>query len=187
MFMQLSGSFAGLVTIGLLTIGPPFASGGGGRYFSAGNPGGMPAMSASPLTPAPANQALATNNAWANYTAQLMLEVLDTPPLEIKDDLDPLAQLKKERFNDALNEAKARALARLLFLNHEKTRHFAGPTRGSGEQVGASASGASNRARSSAKRQSRSGISSRGGCAGPSGSLKTPQRKFLRLRNNSCD
>jgi hypothetical protein len=37
-----------------------------------------------------------------------VLEVLNTPPLEIKDDEDPLARLKKERFNAALNEAKAR-------------------------------------------------------------------------------
>ena len=35
-------------------------------------------------------------------------EVLNTPPLEIKDDEDPLMRLKKERFNAALNEAKAR-------------------------------------------------------------------------------
>jgi hypothetical protein len=37
-----------------------------------------------------------------------VLEVLNTPPLEIKDDEDPLVRLKKERFNAALNEAKAR-------------------------------------------------------------------------------
>jgi hypothetical protein len=37
-----------------------------------------------------------------------VLEVLKTPPLEIKDDEDPLVRLKKERFNAALNEAKAR-------------------------------------------------------------------------------
>ena len=37
-----------------------------------------------------------------------VLEVLDTPPLEIKGDEDPLVRLKKERFNAALNEAKAR-------------------------------------------------------------------------------
>jgi hypothetical protein len=37
-----------------------------------------------------------------------VLEVLKTPPLEIKDDEDPLLRLKKERFNAALNEAKAR-------------------------------------------------------------------------------
>ena len=35
-------------------------------------------------------------------------EVLNTPPLEIKSDEDPLVRLKKERFNAALNEAKAR-------------------------------------------------------------------------------
>ncbi len=37
-----------------------------------------------------------------------VLEVLNTPPLEIKDDEDPLVRLKKERYNAALNEAKAR-------------------------------------------------------------------------------
>jgi hypothetical protein len=37
-----------------------------------------------------------------------VLEVLNTPPLEIKDDEEPLLRLKKERFNAALNEAKAR-------------------------------------------------------------------------------
>src|SRR5271165_7330275 len=37
-----------------------------------------------------------------------VLEVLNAPPLEIKDDESPLARLKKERFNAALNEAKAR-------------------------------------------------------------------------------
>jgi hypothetical protein len=37
-----------------------------------------------------------------------VLEVLNTPSLEIKDDEDPLVRLKKERFNAALNEAKAR-------------------------------------------------------------------------------
>src|ERR1700719_258616 len=37
-----------------------------------------------------------------------VLEVLKTPALEIKDDEDPLVRLKKERFNAALNEAKAR-------------------------------------------------------------------------------
>jgi len=37
-----------------------------------------------------------------------VLEVLNTPPLETKDDEDPLVRLKKERFNAALNEAKAR-------------------------------------------------------------------------------
>jgi len=35
-------------------------------------------------------------------------QVLNLPPLEIKDDEDPLLRLKKERFNAALNEAKAR-------------------------------------------------------------------------------
>jgi hypothetical protein len=37
-----------------------------------------------------------------------VLEVLNTPALEIKNDEDPLVRLKKERFNAALNEAKAR-------------------------------------------------------------------------------
>jgi hypothetical protein len=37
-----------------------------------------------------------------------VLEVLNTPTLEIKDDEDPLVRLKKERFNAALSEAKAR-------------------------------------------------------------------------------
>jgi hypothetical protein len=36
------------------------------------------------------------------------MEVLNTPALEIKDSDDPLLRLKKERFNAALNEAKAR-------------------------------------------------------------------------------
>ena len=37
-----------------------------------------------------------------------VLEVLNMPPLEIKNDDAPLLRLKKERFNAALNEAKAR-------------------------------------------------------------------------------
>jgi hypothetical protein len=37
-----------------------------------------------------------------------VMEVLSTPPLELKDDDAPLVRLKKERFNAALNEAKAR-------------------------------------------------------------------------------
>jgi hypothetical protein len=37
-----------------------------------------------------------------------VMEVLNTPALEIKDSDDPLLRLKKERFNAALNEAKAR-------------------------------------------------------------------------------
>jgi len=37
-----------------------------------------------------------------------VLEVLNTPPLELKDDDSQLTRLKKERFNAALNEAKAR-------------------------------------------------------------------------------
>jgi hypothetical protein len=35
-------------------------------------------------------------------------DVLNRPPLEIKDGEDPIMRLRKERFNDALNEAKAR-------------------------------------------------------------------------------
>jgi len=64
---------AGLVSIGLLTIGldGAFARGRGGRYFSAGNPGGIAATSGSRLAQTPANQAWATNNAWAHYSAQL--------------------------------------------------------------------------------------------------------------------
>jgi hypothetical protein len=37
-----------------------------------------------------------------------VMEVLSTPPLELKDDDSELARLKKQRFNAALNEAKAR-------------------------------------------------------------------------------
>lgn len=37
-----------------------------------------------------------------------VLEVLSTPDLELKDDDTQLIRLKKERFNAALNEAKAR-------------------------------------------------------------------------------
>jgi|ERR1700724_2729363 hypothetical protein len=64
---------AGLISIGLLTIGldGAFASGRGGRYFSAGNPGGIAATSGARLAHTPANQAWERNNAWANYTAQL--------------------------------------------------------------------------------------------------------------------
>src|SRR6267378_3106983 len=63
---------AGLVSIGLLTIGADgaFARGSGGRYFSAGNPGGIAATSGSRLTHTPANQAWERNNAWAHYSAQ---------------------------------------------------------------------------------------------------------------------
>ena len=59
---------AGLVSIGLLTIGADcgFARG----YFSAGNPGGLRAASSYRLAPTPANQARERNNAWASYTAQ---------------------------------------------------------------------------------------------------------------------
>jgi len=37
-----------------------------------------------------------------------VMEVLSAPPLELKDDDSQLLRLKKERFNAALNEAKAR-------------------------------------------------------------------------------
>ena len=37
-----------------------------------------------------------------------VMEVLSAPPLELKDDDTQLARLKKQRFNAALNEAKAR-------------------------------------------------------------------------------
>jgi hypothetical protein len=59
---------AGLVSIGLLTIGADGAFAGG--YFSAGNPGGLPASSSYRLAQTPANQAWEINNAWAKYTAQ---------------------------------------------------------------------------------------------------------------------
>jgi hypothetical protein len=63
---------ARLVSIGLLTIGADgaFARGGGGRYFSVGNPGGIAAASGSRLAHMPANQAWEGNNAWAHYSAQ---------------------------------------------------------------------------------------------------------------------
>ena len=60
--------FAGLVSIGLLTIGADSVFAGG--YFSAGNPGGLRSALSYPLAPTPANQAWERNNAWANYTAQ---------------------------------------------------------------------------------------------------------------------
>jgi hypothetical protein len=63
---------AGLVSIGLLTIGAggAFARGSGGHYFSAGNPGGLRAELSYPLAHTPANQAWERNNAWAHYSAQ---------------------------------------------------------------------------------------------------------------------
>ena len=61
---------AGLVSLGLLTISADNALAGG--YFSAGNPGGLPAASGYRLAHTPANQAWETNNAWANYRAQSM-------------------------------------------------------------------------------------------------------------------
>jgi hypothetical protein len=57
--------FAGLLSIGLLTEGA-FARG----FFSAGNPGGLPAASGYPMAHTPANQAWERNNSWANYTSQ---------------------------------------------------------------------------------------------------------------------
>lgn len=64
---------AGLVSLGLLTFGAnsAFAGSRGVRYFSAGNPGGIATTSGSRLAHTPANQAWATNNAWAHYSAQL--------------------------------------------------------------------------------------------------------------------
>ena len=64
---------AGLVSIGLLTIGAESAFAGGHfGHFSAGNPGGLRAGSSYRLAPTPANQAWERNNAWANYGAQNM-------------------------------------------------------------------------------------------------------------------
>ena len=60
---------AGLVSIGLLTIGADSAF-AGGHFFSAGNPGGLRAGSSYRLAPTPSNQAFERNNAWANYAAQ---------------------------------------------------------------------------------------------------------------------
>jgi hypothetical protein len=37
-----------------------------------------------------------------------VMEVLNMPPMEVKNDDPPLLRLKKERFNAALNEAKGR-------------------------------------------------------------------------------
>jgi hypothetical protein len=59
---------AGLISIGLLTIGAD--SGFAGGHFSAGNPGGLRAASSYRMAPTPANQAWERNNAWATYTAQ---------------------------------------------------------------------------------------------------------------------
>ena len=59
---------AGLLSIGLLTIGADSALAGG--YFSAGNPGGLRAASSYRLAATPANQAWERNNAWTSYTAQ---------------------------------------------------------------------------------------------------------------------
>ena len=59
---------AGLVSIGLLTIGADSAF-AGGHFFSAGNPGGLRAGSSYRLARTPANQAWERNNAWAKYMA----------------------------------------------------------------------------------------------------------------------
>jgi hypothetical protein len=60
---------AGLVSIGLLTIGADSAF-AGGHFFSAGNSGGLEPGSSYRLAPTPANQAWERNNAWAKYTAR---------------------------------------------------------------------------------------------------------------------
>ena len=59
---------AGLVSIGLLTIGSDSAF--AGSHFVAGNPGGMRGGLGYHLLQTPANQAFERNNAWANYRAQ---------------------------------------------------------------------------------------------------------------------
>jgi hypothetical protein len=58
---------AGLVSVGLLTMGADSVSARG--YFSRGNPGGLPAASGNRLANTPANQAWEANNAWAHYKA----------------------------------------------------------------------------------------------------------------------
>ena len=60
--------FAGLVSIGLLTISAGSALAGG--HFSAGNPGGLRAGSSYRFAPTPADQAWERNNAWTSYTSQ---------------------------------------------------------------------------------------------------------------------
>jgi hypothetical protein len=48
---------------------------------------------------------------YAQQAAKLspkVMAVVNAPPLELKDDDPPLLRLKKQRFNAALNEAKAR-------------------------------------------------------------------------------
>ena len=48
---------------------------------------------------------------YAQQVAKLspkVMAVINSPPAELKDDDSPLLRLKKERFNAALNEAKAR-------------------------------------------------------------------------------
>jgi hypothetical protein len=48
---------------------------------------------------------------YAQQVAKLspkVMEVVNAPPMDIKEDDPPLLRLKKERFNAALNEAKAR-------------------------------------------------------------------------------
>jgi hypothetical protein len=69
---------AGLVSIGLLTIGADSALAGG--YFSAGNPGGLRAASSYRLAATPANQAWERNNAWTKYAAQKVPNVSTGTP-----------------------------------------------------------------------------------------------------------
>jgi len=59
---------AGLVSIGLLTIGGNSAF--AGTHFFAGNPGGLRGGSSYRVLPTPANQAFERNNAWNKYRAQ---------------------------------------------------------------------------------------------------------------------
>ena len=72
--MKLSTGFiAGLLAIGLLTIGAEGAFAGPrvGGYFSAGNPGGLRYSSQYRMAQTPANQAWENNNAWASYRSQV--------------------------------------------------------------------------------------------------------------------
>ena len=66
---SMTGILAGLVALGLLTIGTygAFARGG---FFSAGNPGGIRGSSGYHVAQTPANQAWEWNKAWTNYNAQ---------------------------------------------------------------------------------------------------------------------
>jgi hypothetical protein len=72
--MKLNARLIGTVlAIGLLTIGTEgaFAGPALGRYFSAGNPGGLPFSPVYPMGHTPANQAWESNNAWATYNTHL--------------------------------------------------------------------------------------------------------------------